>query len=171
MLGYDDPKWNEMQGGYKVAYNPTSALKKLEGGTDVQAAWDELWNGLHHQGDVGEASYAAVPHLVRIQKETRRLDWNLYAMVSTIETERHAKNNPPLPPWLEVAYRHAMGDLVACGLEDLRAAEEPIAVRAIIGAVALAKGALMLGALISSLDQSEIEACLDEHLGWSENYR
>jgi hypothetical protein len=32
MLGYDDPKWKELKGGYKVPYNPTVALQKLENG-------------------------------------------------------------------------------------------------------------------------------------------
>ncbi len=171
MLEYDDPRWNEMKGGYKTPYDPRSALRNLESGIEVEAAWDELWNELHHQGDVGEASYAAVPHLVRIQKQTHSLDWNLYALVSTIETERHAKSNPVLPYDLEQAYFNALSDLAECGLHDLRAAEDPITVRAVLGAIALAKGAVQLGALISTLDQSEIAEYLDEHLGWSENYR
>jgi hypothetical protein len=33
----------------------------LQSNTDSSKAWDELWNELHHQRDVGEASYAAVP--------------------------------------------------------------------------------------------------------------
>lgn len=171
MLGYDDPKWKEMKGGYKVAYDPTPALKKLEAGTEMLAAWDELWNELHHQGDVGDASYAAVPHLVRIQKESHHLDWNLYAFVSTIDTERRAKSNPDLPLWLEPEYHKAMSDIVECGFEDLRKATDPITVRAILGAIALAKGVVNLGALISSFDESEIDEYLDEHLGWSEYYR
>ena len=171
MLGYDDPKWKQMNGGYKVAYDPRPALKNLENGVAMDATWDELWNQLHHQGDVGEASYAAMPHLVRIQKQTHSLDWNLYALVSTIETERHAKSNPALPAEFEEAYFNALADLAECGLQDLRMAKDPITIRAILGAIALAKGATHLGALVSKIDQSEIEEYLDEHLGWSDNYR
>jgi hypothetical protein len=61
MLSYDDPQWKELKGGYKTLYNPTVALQKLERAEKIEDAWEELSNKLHHQGDVGEASYAAVP--------------------------------------------------------------------------------------------------------------
>jgi len=171
MIEYDDPKWKKMTGGYRLPYDPTPALRELESGTDVELAWDELWNNLHHQGDVGEASYAAVPHLVRIHKESRRLDWNLYALVSTIETERHRKSNPDIPSWLELDYREALRNLMECGLEDMKTTDDSTTVQAILGAIALAKGSLKLGVLISTIDESEIEEYLNEHLGWAEYYR
>ena len=90
MLPLNDPRWNTLAGGYKTPYDPSDALRRIEAGKD---AWDELWQELHHQGDVGEASYAAVPHLVRIAKLLPRRDWNFYGLVSTIEVERHRKSN------------------------------------------------------------------------------
>jgi hypothetical protein len=63
MLPLFDAKWAKLTGGYRVPYDPSAALSRLEQGQDV---WPELWNELHHQGDVGEDSDAAVPHLVRI---------------------------------------------------------------------------------------------------------
>ena len=41
---------------------------------------------LHHQGDLGKASYAAVSLLVEVG-ETRARDWNLYGLIATIEVE------------------------------------------------------------------------------------
>ena len=116
MLKFDDPKWAVLKGGYAVAYRPVSALSKLEAGVNPEEAWKELWNGLHHQGDLGEASYAAVPHLVRIHKERGNLGWNLFALTSTIEIERHRKGNPPLPGWVE--YDYAAGVRLVCGALD-----------------------------------------------------
>jgi|LAHU01.1.fsa_nt_gb N-acetylglutamate synthase-like GNAT family acetyltransferase len=40
---------------------------------------------------VREAFYAAVPHLVRSSKSLPSRDWNLYALASRIEVERHRK--------------------------------------------------------------------------------
>jgi hypothetical protein len=37
--------------------------------------------------------------------------------------------------------------------------------------VALAKGAIKLGALIAFLDESEIDEFLDQRMEWSERYR
>src|SRR5262245_28637188 len=109
MLSLDDPRWRELIGGYKIPYDASGALKRLERGED---AWDDLWEDLHHQGDVGEASYAAVPHLIRIGRMLPKRDWNLYALVSCIEVERHRKTNPPLPDWLVESYQQAMRELL-----------------------------------------------------------
>lgn len=92
MLSLGDPRWDELTGGYKVPYDPSAALSRLERG---EVAWDELWEELHHQGDAGAALYAAVPHLVRIGRSSPKRDWNLYGLVSMIEIERHRKLTSP----------------------------------------------------------------------------
>ena len=66
----------------------------MQEGKDV---WDELWDELNHQGEVGVASYAAVPELVRIAGGATCRDWNIYGLVATIEVERHRKGNPSVP--------------------------------------------------------------------------
>lgn len=167
MLPLDDPRWRELKGGYGVPYDASSALRRLERGGE---AWDELWRELYHQGAVGEASYAAVPHLVRIAKRLPARDWNLYALAATIEVERHRKTNPPLPDWLAQAYRMAWQDLLELALDDLRHVEDALTLRSILGAVALAKGSLKLGAMISQCDESEIDEILEEYDAWSERY-
>lgn len=65
-MDFDDIGWAGLLGGYRVPYDPRNALRRLEGG-DAEAAWQELWAELYHQGDVGEASYAAVPHLGSVE--------------------------------------------------------------------------------------------------------
>jgi hypothetical protein len=169
MLPLDDPRWKNLKGGHAEPYDASVPLVRLERGED---GWEELWQELHHQGDVGEASYASVPHLVRIGAAfPMRRDWNLYALISTIEVERHRKSNPPLPEWVRADYEKALRDLLVLGLSDLARVEDPITIRAILGAVALAKGALKLGAWIAFADESEIAEMLDDHQAWSALYR
>jgi hypothetical protein len=167
VLPLDDPKWGELMGGYKTPYDPSDALRRLEKGEDV---WDELWQELHHQGDVGEASYAAVPHLVRIAKSLPRRDWNFYGLVSTIEIERHRKCNPPIPNWLGPAYADAIRGLLELAIRDLPHTDNRDTVRSILGAIALGKGELKLGALISHSDDSEIDEILNDYEAWSTLY-
>src|SRR5262245_27344746 len=119
-MDLDDPRWDGLLGGYRVPYDPRDALRSLEQGENVDAAWDELWQELHHQGDIGEASYAAVPHLVRIHAIRRRPDWNTYALVATIEEAGLRDRNPDVPPWLRDAYDHAWRHLVDLGLSELK---------------------------------------------------
>jgi hypothetical protein len=167
MLPIDDPRWNELAGGYKSPYDPSDALRRLERGED---AWDELWEELHHQGDVGEASYATVPHLVRIAKTLARRDWNFYGLVSTIEVERHRKSNPVVPEWLVPGYKEAMKGILELALGDLLGATDRATILNIMGAIALAKGYVTLGALISHSDDSEIVEVLDQYDAWTELY-
>lgn len=168
MLPLSDPIWKSLRGAYKGLYDASVPLVRLEHGDDV---WEELWNELHHQGDVGEASYASVPHLVRICGARPTRDGNVYALVSTIEVERHRKSNPPLPDWLRADYDNALRELLALGLSDLARIEDPITIQCILGAVALARGAFELGAWIAFTDASEIEKALETHLAWPKLYR
>lgn len=167
MMEFDDPKWQELKGGYKIPYDPRPALKKLEQGEDV---WGEFWENLHHQGDVGVASYAAVPHLVRIGKALPARDWNLYALASAIEVERHRKTNPAMPEWLQEEYRQAWDELLYIGISDLKQTIDPLIIRSIVGVLALARGHIKLGAFITHLDTSELDEMLEDQLAWSELY-
>ena len=167
MLPLNDPRWRSLAGGYKTPYDPSDALRRIEAGED---AWDDLWQELHHQGDVGEASYAAVPHLIRIAKLLPRRDWNFYGLVSTIEVERHRKSNPLLPDWLAQDYKEAMAGMLELALTDLRSVTDRATVLSILGATALAKGYVTLGAMISHSDESEIVEVLDQYDAWTELY-
>lgn len=166
MLPLDDPKWDDLAGGFGPLCNPTAALKKLEGGSEVAGAWDDLWHNLHHQGTVGEASYAAVPHLVRIQQRTRSLDWNLYALIATIEVARHAGGNPPMPEWLKGDYDDAWQELTEFAIDDLRAARDQTNVRARLMVVALGKGLRATGALLTHHGDNEIREILLDRDEW-----
>lgn len=157
MLALEDPKWKTLNGGYRTSYDVSTALQTLKTSTDPKLVWEELWNELHHQGDVGEASYAAVPHLVRIVKDRGFVDWNLYSLVSTIEIERHAKQNPPLPDWAKASYEQAWKELLDLATKDLHMTDDELTVRTILGAMAVGKGMLKLGRILTYLDAHEIE--------------
>jgi hypothetical protein len=115
MLSLDDSRWDDLSGGYRMKYDPRPSLRKLERHQDTAAAWGELWDELHHQGDVGDASYAAVPELVRIHRNGGAADWNLYAMVAIIELARTEPQNPELPDWLRDDYLRSIQELAQMG--------------------------------------------------------
>jgi len=167
MLPLFDPMWASLLGGYRVPFDPSKALSLLEQGQD---AWKDLWQGLHHQGDVGEASYAAVPHLVRIAAQAELRTWNFYGLASTIEVERHRRSNPPLPDWLSNDYDAAWQQLQRLALRDLPSCDDALTVQTILGALALCKGQAKLGALISDLTDSELDELVNEKLAWDELY-
>jgi len=167
MLSLDDVTWKELHGGYRIPYDASVALRSMQDGIDV---WDELWNELHHQGDVGVASYAAIPQLVRIAGGETNRDWNFYGLVATIEVERHRAGNPALPAWLKADYDSSLATASALALADLGSKADSVTTCAILSVLALAKGELKLGALLSGLDVSELDEWLEERFAWSELY-
>jgi len=167
MLALTDKRWQQLQGGYRTPFDASVPLTQLEAGKPV---WDELWEELHHQGDVGEASYAAVPHMVRIAQAAAVRDWNVYALVALIEIERHRKNNPPLPDWLRPDYEVAWRDVTNLALTDLAASNDPLTVQSALSVVAVGRGHLKLGALLCHFDDSEVAELAEERLAWSQLY-
>ena len=108
MLDLNDKRWAEMKGGYRVPFDPRPLLAQLERSKKLDETWYELTGELFHQGDVGEASYAAVPHLVRIHGPRGLPDANTYSLVATIDLARGEGKNPEVPKWLQPGYDNAI---------------------------------------------------------------
>ncbi len=157
MLGLDDIRWNDLTGGYKTPFDPRPLLTRLETEPDAATVWDELWEELHHQGDVGETSYAVIPHLVRIHRMHGVVDdWNTYAIVAIIELARTEPRNPKIPEWLEQDYFRAIEELAEVGIAEISRTKEPDAVRAKLSVIAIAKGLRNHGRFLVNYSESEI---------------
>ena len=141
MIGFDDNRWDGLAGGYRTAFDPRPLLIKLQSQDDTKNVWQQLWEELHHQGDVGEASYAAVPHLVQLYRQQPTLEWNTYAIVAVIELARGQGGNPDIPTWLRDDYFQAVQDLASVACVEVLNANDTETVRAMLSIIAIAKGA------------------------------
>lgn len=159
MIALTDPLWQTLVGGYRIPYDASPFLKELEGTTEELAPiWDELCDELHHQGDVDVASYAAVPHLVRICVARNILDWNVFALVATIEKCRIFGENPPLPNWLEKDYDFAIKELAEFGAKNFCADWPKELTQAFLAVAAFAKGSPNSGRMLIEFPDNEMEA-------------
>ncbi len=156
MLSFDDNRWNNLTGGYRMKCDPRPLLTQLESEQTRETAWHELWEELHHQGDVGEASYASVPHLVGIHRKGGLDAWNTYAIVAIIELARGKGTNPEVPKWLEEDYLRAIRELAEIGTAEILRTEEQDAVRAILGVIAIAKGLPTHGKFLVEYSEDEM---------------
>jgi len=156
MLSLDDNRWNSMTGGYRMKCDPRPLLAQLENEQTREKAWHGLWEELHHQGDVGEASYASVPHLVRIHRASGIVDWNPYAIVAIIELVRGKGDNPEVPKWLEEDYLRAIRELAEIGAAAIWRTDEPDAVLSILGIIAIAKGLRTHGKFLVMYSEGEL---------------
>ncbi len=170
MLSFSDSRWDGNAGGYGVPYDPRAALRRLATEPGEQAAWEELWEQLHHQGDVGLASYCAVPALAELSRHWVRAGWHPFALAATIEVERHLLRNPVVPDWLAGAYQSAWELLVTSALECLRSARDPAILQSALTVVALGRGLTRLGALVHWQHESTLAEATDEAFEWTALY-
>ena len=153
----DDNRWSTLKGGYGLPFDPRALIKKLQSESDKKPIWDELWNELHHQGDVGDASYAAVPLLVEAHRRCGEADWNTYAIVSIIELARSEQHNPPVPAWLSDTYFSAIREMSQIGVQEITNAEDIDAARAILSVIAIAKGLRTHAKLLIECSEEELQ--------------
>jgi|JI10StandDraft_1071094.scaffolds.fasta_scaffold81402_2 hypothetical protein len=170
MLDITEYQWNNMNGGYKTPYNPNHIFDLLSKDISSVEAWDLIWENLHHQGDIGEASYAIIPKLVDLYKKSNSTDWQVYSYVSLIIQESHRNSNPKTPDWLKEDFSTALANLFEMALSDLKISDHDAWTSAIVGFVLMYKGLIKQGTIVSSLDQSEIDEIADEKLDWNSLY-
>jgi hypothetical protein len=166
VLPLDDTRWQSFEGGYRVPYDASAALHRLLTDGASQTLWDELFNELHHQGGVDQASYAAVPWLVEFIGRCPKLDWNPLALIAVIEMERLGHNNPEVHPDLSEAYFTAIRSLPAVlgAHPDQEWSEE--AVRSATTCIALARGQRWFARAYFELDRDTAGRWFSQEFGW-----
>jgi len=156
MISLEDARWSNMTGGYRMPSDPRPMLRRLETEHDTARVWQELWEELHHQGDVGEASFAAVPFLVRSYQERGVIDWNTYAIVAIIALARTQGMNPDVPEWIANDYFQAIRKLAEIGTKEVMEAEAADDVRAILSVIAIEKGLRTHGRFLVKYSEAEM---------------
>jgi hypothetical protein len=102
--------------------------------------WFTLWSALCHQNDIYPASFAAVPHIVRIlASDPLRADFSFFQLPACIEIAR-ARDDFPIPADLRRPYAEALQRLPALvGAAAARQWDENILCCA-LAAIAASKG-------------------------------
>ncbi|MDB5692055.1 MAG: hypothetical protein JWO81_1118 [Alphaproteobacteria bacterium] len=150
-------KWAELTDANGEPYDPRPALAAAASG-DSNAAYEELWERVHHQGDLGTAAYAVLPELAGLIRDAPSPDWRAYALLATIEERRHEASNPALPSWIAERYRSALREVLGSALAHLRDAEADETVRSILAVVAHVKGQRTLAAIALWTEDERQEA-------------
>jgi hypothetical protein len=162
MLSLDDSLWSRLQHAYGDASDIPTLLRSLAAspgpapGSESEP-WHSLWSRLCHQGDAYSASYAAVPHLVRIACETAApVDFSFFLLPASIEVARQHGRGPKIPADIAESYRHALariGDCVSIHRSDPWDQSMTLSVAA---AQAAAKGHIDVAEALLNLDDDWI---------------
>ena len=157
LLPLNDPRWAEYRGGYnRAVLNVVPFLKKLESGVVTEDDWGILWDDLHHQGDVGEASYAVVPYLVDYARTAQVIAWHVFGFTAVVELERTENRNPPVPAEIEPSYSAAIRDLPRIGFNRVESWGED-AFEPFMACLALSLGRRAHARAYLDMSESEIE--------------
>lgn len=151
--------WQKVNGAYGVPYDvsiPLSKLKDSNRDDDLDALWNEMWDELHHQGQVGIASYLALPQIVQIGIDKEYIDFNLLAICCVIEQQRHAKGNPDLPDEYVEYYYEGLEQLKKLALIYLSRDTDDSTHIAALSALATCSGRLKLGKVLLQLEDPEL---------------
>lgn len=166
MIDLDNKIWQKLEGGYKMPYDAYIPLRQLEQTNDpkkVNEIFQELWNELHHQGDVGLASYLAVPQLARIARDKNLFDWNILGLCSLIEIQRHAAGNPALPPELQEYYTKGLENLRQFVLSNINNEMDDTTYTLALTVLAVCTGRIKLGKALSVLDDDVLDEFLNQY--------
>ena len=119
MLPLDDSRWVTYRTGYNRApFDLRVFLECVLSASVPEGAWSVLWDELHHQGDVGELSYATVPYLVSYAEQAQPMAWHAFGFPAVVEVARlNNPKNPPVPEELEPAYRDSFARLASIALQ------------------------------------------------------
>jgi hypothetical protein len=114
-LSLDSPRWAELAQSYGTAEDVPRLLDALACiGTEEARAevWFALWRTLYRPGETYTASYAAVPHLLRIggTLALRELAEAVH-LAARIEASRREPASAPMPSDLVEAYAAAVDSL------------------------------------------------------------
>ena len=136
----------------QVRRDPTQQPNHPEG------PWVDLWSSLCHQGDVYEASYAALPHLVDIACSAEgSIDFSFFLLPACIEVARENKHGPMIPEYLDSAYFLAitrLGEAVALHRND---PWDQAMLLSAMSAQAVSKGHHRVAEVLINLDNNLIE--------------
>ncbi len=143
MLELDSKRWQELEHAYGRAADipPLLAqLRNLPKSEDESEPWSSLWSALAHQGDVYDASFAAVPHVIAaLALAPAEADESFFQFPAWVEICR-ARQDVTVPPDLRPAYFESLARLP--GLASAAAAKPWSAsyLACVLSAIAAAKG-------------------------------
>lgn len=169
LLPLDDSRWANYRGGYnRVPYNVVPLIHRLNSEGTSDSFWEVVWSELHHQGDVGEASYALVPYLVEYQSRQRDLDEQLFHFCVIVDLAQPENNNPKIPQEIELSYALAMRRLPVIGTELLRRGCAEAVVMGVAAATAMAGGHRVLARAYVDFGRADALDYLSNLNGFSE---
>lgn len=170
MLPLDSPHWSKLRHAYGDAADVPDMLRQLEAfppNNGYEAPpYFMLWSSLCHQDDVYSASFAAVPHIIRIlESGPTRATWDFFLLPACIEISRWRGRGPQIPEELRDSYFGALQRIPSLAAAAAEAQWDEVYCRAVAAAIVVAKGQPALGEVILELDPDSAKEFMQSRFG------
>jgi hypothetical protein len=164
MIPLDSPRWSELEHAYGAADDIPPLLRQLESfpvSSGDSEPWYTLWSSLCHQDDVYPASFAAVPHIIRVlATDPARASFSFFQLPACIEIAR-ARDAFPSPTDLRQPYFDSLERLPALvGAAATREWDENMLCCA-LSAIAAAKGSPSVANAVQELNPKTAEQFME----------
>ncbi len=166
MISLDSPEWANIQHAYGSASDIPALLRQLETFPIAEGQaepWFSLWSALAHQGDVYSASFAAVPHVVRVlAMSPSSASSSFFQFPAWVEICRQ-RNSIAVPDQLSPAYYSALAMLgqFVCAVSS-STWDSDFLISA-LSALAVSKGFVPVAEVLQLLDKDSTEEFLTSH--------
>jgi hypothetical protein len=157
--------WKKLNHAFGSAENIPALLAKISLFPDEtsyeQEPWFSLWSSLYHQGDIYNASFAAVPEIVKhLTNDPQQATFSFFALPASIEIAR-AKSNLAIPSELSSAYFEAIRALASLATKLAYSESKPLISRATTAAFAVSVGQHAYAELVLEIPPEEISEVLE----------
>jgi hypothetical protein len=157
--------WGALGHAYGEATDIPSLLQAIEqdpsSSDPSEGPWYKLWSALYHQGDIYSASFAAVPHVVRILGlSPHNACFDFFLFPASVEVARN-RSRIEVPASLAVPYRESLGQLPAIAAAASRRDWAGPLGRSIVAAVAASKGQFSAAELLLEIEETDDSEVLE----------
>ncbi|WP_158823025.1 hypothetical protein [Granulicella sp. S156] len=160
MLSLESPEWSNLVDAYGEASGIPGLLSQLETFPSDRGRaepWFSLWSALAHQGDVYSASFAAVPHVVRVLAlAPERASGSFFQFPAWVEICRHRKN-VSVPDALSASYTQAIERLPHLVCAVAARPWDKGFLHCALGAMAVGKGSPELAEVLLELSPDDLK--------------
>lgn len=113
MLSLSSDEWSRLTHAYGAASDIPELLTTLSDYPGKPSSESEpffsLWSSLCHQGDTYTASYAAVPHIIRLAEvKPNLISYDFLLLPTSIEIARLSGRGPKIPAGIVMEYSDAI---------------------------------------------------------------
>lgn len=141
-------------------YDVAGTLKRLLSYGGSEEIWDECWNHIVYQDDIGEVSYAAVPYLAEFIRNSTEIDWNAVALISAIELAR--PNGPTIPEEVRHDYENTIQTMPVLLAHHPQKQWDELTTRCAASCIALSKGQRELAQIYAEMSLADGVAWLKQ---------